>query len=485
MVRLRFAPSPTGSLHVGNCRSAILNWIYAKKTGGKFILRIEDTDVERSTTESEREILDELKWLGLAWDEGPGIGGDFGPYRQSERREKYRHEAMKLVNQGKAYRCFCTQDELEKEKAELLEKRLSPKYSRKCLNLSENEQNKLIVKGKDFSVRFFVPKEDITVNDLVMGKIEFKSDVLNDFILLRSNGGAAYNFAVVVDDISMAITHVIRGGDHLPNTPKQILLYKAFKKQTPEFVHTPMITGMDGNRLSKRDGAVSVKEYREMGILPETLVNFLSLLNWSSPSGKEILSIDKLIDEFDFSRVSKSPAAFDIKKLLWMNGIYIRNYDKDKLAKSILPYYEEKFGLERLKGINIIDTVSTISDSIEYLAQAPEKSEIFFTDNVKFDENTDRSFLENQESKDLLLQVLNGIDEIIDFSEEKLTKFLKSLLKESKIDTKKFLMILRLALTGSEQGPDIVKVMKVFGKEKCKRFLGGSQKPEDRRQESG
>ena len=298
MVRLRFAPSPTGSLHVGNCRSAILNWIYAKKTGGKFILRIEDTDVERSTTESEREILDELKWLGLAWDEGPGIGGDFGPYRQSERREKYRHEAMKLVNQGKAYRCFCTQDELEKEKAELLEKRLSPKYSRKCLNLSENEQNKLIVKGKDFSVRFFVPKEDITVNDLVMGKIEFKSDVLNDFILLRSNGGAAYNFAVVVDDISMAITHVIRGGDHLPNTPKQILLYKAFKKQTPEFVHTPMITGMDGNRLSKRDGAVSVKEYREMGILPETLVNFLSLLNWSSPSGKEILSIDKLIDEF-------------------------------------------------------------------------------------------------------------------------------------------------------------------------------------------
>ena len=472
MVRLRFAPSPTGSLHVGNCRSAILNWIYAKKTGGKFILRIEDTDVERSTTESEREILDELKWLGLAWDEGPGIGGDFGPYRQSERREKYRHEAMKLVNQGKAYRCFCTQDELEKEKAELLEKRLSPKYSRKCLNLSENEQNKLIVKGKDFSVRFFDPKEDITVNDLVMGKIEFTSDVLNDFILLRSNGGAAYNFAVVVDDISMAITHVIRGGDHLPNTPKQILLYKAFKKQTPEFVHTPMITGMDGNRLSKRDGAVSVKEYREMGILPETLVNFLSLLNWSSPSGKEILSIDRLIDEFDFSRVSKSPAAFDIKKLLWMNGIYIRNYDKDKLVELAVPYLPD-VNIETL--FNIVDT---ISDNIDRLDQIPEKAEIFLTDNVKFDENVDRSLLENQESKDLLLQVLNGIDEIMDFSEEKLTKFLKSLLKESKIDTKKFLMILRLALTGSEQGPDIVKVMKVLGKEKCKRFLGGSQKPE-------
>ncbi len=468
MVRVRFAPSPTGSLHGGNCRTAIVNWICAKRMNGRFILRIEDTDVERSTTESEKGILDDLEWLGLGWDEGPDMGGDYGPYRQSERLEKYRHEAMKLVNEGKAYRCFCTQEELESEKEELLKSGLPPKYSRKCLNLSKDDSNKLMAMGKDFSVRFYVEPEDINVNDLVMGDIEFKSDVLNDFIILRSNGRAAYNFAVVVDDISMEITHVIRGGDHLPNTPKQILIYRAFDRNIPEFAHVPMITGFDGNRLSKRAGAVSVKEYREMGILPDTLVNFLSLLSWSSLSGDEILSIERLISEFDLDRVSKSPAAFDFKKLLWMNGHYIRGCDKEKLTELIRPYFHNK-DFDKIE--NLRDIVDVIYDNIEYLSQAPEKAKIFLTDEVEFDENVDRSILEKPESKDLLSQVLKSLDEIDDFSEENIDKSLRRLLKESKISTKKFLQVLRLALTGKESGPDIVKIIKVLGKEKCERFL--------------
>jgi len=464
MVRVRFAPSPTGSLHVGNCRTAVLNWIFTKKMKGRFILRIEDTDVERSSPESEKGIIEDLKWLSLYWDEGPEIGGDYGPYHQSERLEIYRKEAVKLLNEGKAYRCFCTQEELEKEKEERLKKGLPPKYSRRCLNLSKKEIDRLISTGKEFSIRFHVDSEDIEVNDLVMGNINFKSDVLSDFIILRSNGRASYNFAVVVDDIFMGITHVIRGSDHLSNTPKQILLYLAFDKKMPEFAHIPMITGMSGNRLSKRDGAVSVKEYREMGILPEALINFLSLLSWSSPTGEEILSVDRLIREFDFSRISKSPAAFDIKKLLWMNGYYIRNYDKKKLTELVLPYLPKKIE-------SVYEIVDTISDNLEYLAQAPEKAEIFITDNVKFGENVDKSVLKSKEARNVLSLFLKELDEIDDFSEENLTYVLKKMTKESRMKTKDFLQILRLVLTGKNSGPEIVKIIKIFGKEKCKRFI--------------
>jgi len=461
---VRFAPSPTGSLHVGNCRTAVLNWVFAKKMKGRFILRIEDTDVERSTPESEKGIIEDLKWLSLYWDEGPKVGGDYAPYHQSERLEIYRKEAVKLLNERRAYRCFCTQEELEKEKEERLKKGLTPKYSGKCLNLSKKEVDKLISMGKEFSIRFHVDSEDIEVNDLVMGNINFKSDVVSDFIILRSNGRASYNFAVVVDDIFMCITHVIRGSDHLSNTPKQILLYRAFNKKIPEFAHIPMITGMNGNRLSKRDGAVSVKEYREMGILPEALINFLSLLSWSSPTGEEILSVDRLIGEFDFNRISKSPAAFDIKKLLWMNGYYIRNYDKKKLTELILPYLPKKIE-------NAYVIVDTISDNLEYLAQAPEKAEIFFTDNVKFDENVDKSVLKSKEARNILSLVLKKLDEIDDLSEENLTNVLKKMIKESEMKTKDFLYILRLVLTGKDHGPEIVKIIKIFGKEKCKRFI--------------
>ena len=267
MVRVRFAPSPTGSLHVGNCRTAVLNWIYAKKMNGKFVLRIEDTDVERSTKESEQEILNDLKWMGLTFDEGPDTGGDFGPYRQSERFEVYRKKAEELLSEGKAYRCFCTQEELEKEKEGLLKRGLPPKYSGKCRILTDEEVNNQISQDMSYSLRFHVLEKDIVVNDYVMGDVHFKSDVLSDFIILRSNGRASYNFAVVVDDISMNITHVIRGVDHLSNTPKQILLFGAFDRKLPEFAHTPMITGIGGKRLSKRDGAVSLREYREMGIM--------------------------------------------------------------------------------------------------------------------------------------------------------------------------------------------------------------------------
>ncbi|MFC1558887.1 glutamate--tRNA ligase, partial [candidate division KSB1 bacterium] len=382
MIRIRFAPSPTGSLHVGNCRTAVLNWIFARHMKGKYILRIEDTDIERSTVESEAGILNDLKWLGLNWDEGPDISGECGPYRQSERLEIYKEKAEKLLEQGMAYRCFCTQEELDEEKDALLKKGLSPKYSGKCRELSEEKIKRLLNEKKSYSVRFQIQEKDIEINDLVMGTVTFKSDVLSDFIILRSNGRASYNFAVVVDDIMMEITHIIRGGDHLSNTPKQILLFDAFSQKPPVFAHIPMITAIDGTRLSKRDGAVSVKDYREMGILPETLINFLSLLSWSSPGGEEILSKEKLIEEFDFSRFSKSPAAFDMKKLLWMNGNYIRSYNREKLTELILHYFPDK------NDEKIPDIVDIIYDNLEYLSQTPQRIEMFYVDKVIFDENT-------------------------------------------------------------------------------------------------
>jgi len=465
MVQVRFAPSPTGSLHVGNCRTAILNWIYAKKMNGRFLLRIEDTDVERSTKESEEGIYDDMKWLGLNWDEGPEVEGEYGPYRQSERISIYKSEAEKLLREGKAYRCFCTQEELEREKEEQLKKGHPPKYSRKCMKLTEKEISKLISMGKEYSIRFHVQECDIEVNDLVMGNIHFKSDVISDFIILRSNGIAPYNFAVVVDDILMEITNVIRGGDHLSNTPKQILLYKAMNKNIPLFAHIPMITNIEGHRLSKRDGAVSVKEYRNMGILPETLINFLSLLSWSSPSGEEILSIEKLIEEFSFDRVSKSPAVFDIKKLFWMNNQYIKKLDKNRKSEYSLPYFPKEYTS------NVVDTVDCIIGDLEYFAQIPEKAEIFFTKKVEFKNSVDISLLNNEEPKKILTLVFDEIESMDNFSEEELTNHLKKIIKSSGIKTKDFIHILRLVLTGIDHGPEIVKIMKIFGKEKCKKFI--------------
>lgn len=336
-VRVRFAPSPTGYLHVGGARTALYNWLFARHENGVFILRIEDTDVERSTDESVTTILDALRWLGLDWDEGPEVGGPAGPYRQAERLKLYQEHARKLLDEGKAYYCTCTPEELEARRKAALAAGTSPKYDGRC---RERGNDLAGVGGRGTAVRLLVRDEgSIEIADLVHGPIRFERADLDDFILLRSDGMPMYNFAVVVDDVLMDITHVIRGDDHISNTPRQIMLYEAMGLAVPRFAHIPMILGSDRSRLSKRHGATSVLAYQQMGYLPDAVVNYLVRLGWSH-GDQEIFSQEELVKHFSLEKVGKTPAVFDPVKLEWLNGQYIKRAAPDRLTALLRPFWE-------------------------------------------------------------------------------------------------------------------------------------------------
>jgi len=336
-VRVRFAPSPTGYLHVGGARTALYNWLFARHENGVFILRIEDTDVERSTDESVTTILDSLRWLGLDWDEGPEVGGPAGPYRQAERLTLYQEHARKLLDEGKAYYCTCTPEELEARRKAALAAGTSPKYDGRC---RERGNDLAGVGGRGAAVRLLVRDEgSIEIADLVHGPIRFERADLDDFILLRSDGMPTYNFAVVIDDVLMDITHVIRGDDHISNTPRQIMLYEAMGLPVPCFAHIPMILGSDRSRLSKRHGATSVLAYQQMGYLPEAMVNYLVRLGWSH-GDQEIFSQEELVRHFSLEKVGKTPAVFDPVKLEWLNGQYIKHIAPDRLTALLRPFWE-------------------------------------------------------------------------------------------------------------------------------------------------
>jgi nondiscriminating glutamyl-tRNA synthetase len=338
-IRVRFAPSPTGPLHIGGARSALFNFLLAKKLGGKFILRIEDTDRERSSRESEVNIYESLKWLGMNWDEGPDVGGAYGPYRQMERLDIYQEYTQKLLAEGKAYYCYCSEEELEKERQEALAQGGSPQYSGKCRLLSAEGREKYEAEGRKPVVRFRVPEDkEIVINDLVRGEVAFQSEEVGDFIIVKSDGIPTYNYAVVIDDALMKISHVIRAEEHLSNTPRQILLYEALGFEIPQFAHISLILGKDRSKMSKRHGATSVVQYKEEGYLPEAVVNFLALLGWAPEGEAEIFSLEELIKEFSLERVAKNPAVFDMEKLRWINGIYLRECSLDKLTELALPY---------------------------------------------------------------------------------------------------------------------------------------------------
>jgi nondiscriminating glutamyl-tRNA synthetase len=337
-MRLRFAPSPTGHLHVGNARTALFNWLLARGSGGTLILRIEDTDAERSTRESESSILDDLRWLGLDWDEGPDIGGAYGPYRQSERLEMYAGRAQDLLARGLAYYCFCTSEELEVERKTALALNAPPKYGGRCRNLDPAETARRLAAGERAAIRFAVPPtRDVTFADIVRGEVTFNTAVIGDFVILRSDGRPAYNFAVVIDDALMAVTHVIRGEDHISNTPRQVLLYEAFGWTPPAFAHLSLVLGPDHAPLSKRHGATSVAEFRDRGFLPEALVNYLALLGWSPGDGDELLPALEMARRFDLAKVSHSAAVFDVQKLAWMNRHYMKEAPPARIAREALP----------------------------------------------------------------------------------------------------------------------------------------------------
>ena len=381
-MRLRFAPSPTGLLHVGNARTALFNWLLAQGSGGTFILRIEDTDVERSTRASEQSILDDLRWLGLNWDEGPDVGGAHGPYRQSERLDLYRSYATELIDRGHAYYCFCSAEQLDADRRAAFEAGRPPKYVGRCRDLALAQSRARLSAGEPAVVRFRVPEHrDVTFQDVVRGTVQFDTEVIGDPVLVRSDGNPAYNFAVVIDDALMEITHVIRGEDHISNTPRQVLLYEAMGFQPPVFAHLALVLGPDHTPLSKRHGATSVSEFRARGYLPEALVNYLALLGWSPGGGDELLPAPELARRFSLEHVGHSAAVFDIEKLAWANRHYLRTADPDRIADLALPYFVEAgFVRERTPQARAFvgQLVPMASGSVDRIEQMPARVAFLF-----------------------------------------------------------------------------------------------------------
>jgi nondiscriminating glutamyl-tRNA synthetase len=377
-MRLRFAPSPSGHLHIGNVRTALFNWLLARGSDGTFILRIEDTDAERSTVESEATILDDLRWLGLNWDEGPEVGGPVGPYRSSERLGKYQSRARVLIEERKAYYCFCTPAQLEAERKEALANGLPPKYSRRCASIDPAEAKSRLDAGEPAAVRFRTPDDrEIAFHDLVRGDITFHSDVIGDQVLLRSDGYPAYNFAVVVDDALMGVTHVVRGEDHISNTPRQILIYEALDFALPHFGHVAMVLAPDHTRLAKRHGATSVDEFREKGYLPEALLNYLALLSWSPGENLEIMPLAEMAKRFKLSDVGHSASVFDEEKLAWVNRHYLKEAPPERLATLSAPYLERSGytrGSLTPEGLAYLASVAALfNTSVDRLDQVPAR----------------------------------------------------------------------------------------------------------------
>ena len=340
-MRLRFAPSPTGQIHVGNARTALFNWLLARGQGATFIVRIEDTDFERSTRESERAIVDDLRWLGLDWNEGIEVGGEYGPYRQSERLHIYRAHAVELMSRGQAYRCFCSAEQLEADRQQALTQGRPPKYSGRCRTIPAEEARRRVDAGEPAVIRFKVPEDrEIAFTDIVRGDVRFSTDVIGDPVLVRSDGIPAYNYAVVIDDALMAITHVIRGEDHISNTPRQLLLYEAFGWTPPQFAHVSLVFGPDHSPLSKRHGATSVQEFRERGYLPEALANYLALIGWSPGDDEELLPLDEMSRRFKIEDVGHSAGVFDVEKLAWVNRHYLKTASRDRLVRLSLPFLQ-------------------------------------------------------------------------------------------------------------------------------------------------
>jgi nondiscriminating glutamyl-tRNA synthetase len=373
-MRLRFAPSPTGQLHVGNARTALFNWLMARGAGATFVLRIEDTDFARSTREAEGSALDDLRWLGLNWDEGPDAGGSHGPYRQSERLHIYRAHAVELLSKDQAYYCFCSEEQLEMDRYQALRNMQPPKYVGRCRNIPREAARARIEGGEAATIRFRVPDGDreIAWEDLVRGRVAFNTDVIGDFVMVRSEGVPAYNFAVVVDDALMEISHVIRGEDHISNTPRQLLLYEAFGWKPPRFGHVSMVLGPDHAKLSKRHGATSVGEFRERGYLPEALANYLALIGWSPGENQELLPLGELASRFRIEDVGKSAGVFDPDKLAWVNRHYLKGAAAERLVELTLPFLRQHGWLAAVGAAGGPDSGSGIADPkvFDFLSKA-------------------------------------------------------------------------------------------------------------------
>jgi glutamyl-tRNA synthetase len=458
MVRVRFAPSPTGALHVGGIRTALYNYLFARNKGGRFLLRIEDTDVERSKKEWIDVITEGLRWLGLEWDEDIVF--------QSKRLGVYQEHAMKLLEEGKAYYCYCTEEEIQehKEIARTLKKPF--KYPRTCLKRSKEEIEAFEREKRPKAIRFKVPEGKTVFNDLIHGEIEFDNSEVEDFVLLKQNGFPTYQTAVVIDDHFMEITHVIRGDDHIANTPKQILLYRAFGWEPPEFAHLPMILGPDKKRLSKRHGATSVTQFREEGFLPEAIFNFLALLGWSPGDNREIISKEEMIKVFDIKNVNKRACVFDINKLLWMNSEYIKKLNDEELLEKILPFYEKTDWFKVEEHIDVLrKIVPLFKTRVKTLRELPEFSNYFFTRNYRYErKGLDKHFVDPRVFE-ILEEILSEIISLKDFDKESAERVVREKAKQNNVKAAFIIHPLRLVLTGKTVGPGLFDIMDVLGKD--------------------
>ncbi len=460
----RFPPSPTGHLHLGGARTALFNWLFARHHKGKFILRFEDTDRERSKQEYVDSILEALKWLGLNWDEGP--------YFQTQRLELYKKFAQKLYEEGKAYYCECSKELLEEKKKEMLKKGLKPKYDKTCRdkNLGPGEGRVLRIKAPETG--------EIVVEDLLRGKIVFPAEELDDFIIMRSDGTPTYQFAVVIDDITMGITHVIRGDDHISNTPKQLLIYKALGAEPPKYAHIPMVLGRDGARLSKRHGAKSVLEYKEAGFLPEALLNYLARLGWGY-GDQEYFTVEELIEKFSLENVNLSAARFDPDKLLAVNAYWIRNSDNKHLLEHLKPFLKS-YDLSKFTEDYLLSAIETVKTRAKTLVEMAEMMHFYLVEDVEYEEKSAKKFLV-PEIAPVLREVIESL-KTLPLEEKILEDYFRSLAERTGIKLKNIAQAVRVALTGKSVSPGLFEIIKVLGRDqvikrliKALNYIGGNE----------
>jgi len=428
-IRVRFAPSPTGMLHIGGARTALFNWLYARHYNGTFVLRIEDTDQVRSTEEAVNVILEGMKWLGLDWDEGPGKGGEYGPYFQMQRLPLYQEFAEELLKDEKAYYCYCTREELAESREKQAREGKNPKYDRHCLNLSEEEKKRYEAEGRKPVIRLKIPTREIVFNDLLRGEVTFDGELLSDFVIMKSDGIPTYNYAVVIDDALMKITDVMRGDDHISNTPKQIVIYEALGFDVPKFAHIPMIMGQDHTRLSKRHGATSVMEYKKMGYIPEAVVNYIAHLGWSSGGEREIFSKEELIKEFTLDKISRHAAVFSMDKLNWFNSEYLKNMSIDSLT------------------------------------------EMLFVDKINIDPQAFDSVLSKEGVTGILQALKEKLSVLKCWDEESIENAVREVASSLQIKGGQIIHPTRVALSGKKVGPGLFELMVVLGQDKTVKRL--------------
>ena len=474
-VRVRYAPSPTGYLHIGGARTALFNWLFARRYGGSLVLRIEDTDVSRGKEGSVEGMTRGFKWLGLDWDEGPEKGGPYGPYFQSRRGQLYKEAAMRLVDSGAAYYCYCTVEELTERREAARREGRPPRYDGRCRHLSIEEQRRLEADGRRPAIRLVVPDEGATTyEDIIRGPVSFDNSTIDDLVLVRSDGMPTYNFACVVDDHSMAISHVIRADEHISNTPKQLRIYQALGWEPPRFAHVPMILAPDRSKMSKRHGATSVEEYRDLGFLPEAVVNYLAFLGWTPQGESEFLGVEEMIPQFALEDVNRGAAIYDLAKMQWVNAHYLRSMDVTEITRRAIPFYVKEGLLTEAPAGDafhwLVKVVAAMRERVKTLAELPPATSYFFGDQFDYEEKAWQKYFageRREQTVKVLTQARDLLASIADFTIENTEAGYRKLVEDLGISGGDLFHPTRVALSGRTVGPGLFDVITLLGRERC------------------